>query len=103
VADGEAAGMKEKFLHHEFDLGSQDVVKVTLDRQANVKLLDLPNYLNYLKKREYNYYGGLAKSSPIRISAPRAGHWHLVIDRGGHSGTVKASARVITRKKDKSK
>ena len=84
-----------KFLHYEFDLNSRDALKVTLDKQANVMLLDGPNYLKYVHKRKYSYYGGFAKSSPFRISAPRKGHWHLVIDRGGLTGTVKASARII--------
>ena len=83
------------FLHYEYDLCSGDVVEVTLDKQANVLLLDQGDFARYQRGEAHTYYGGLAKQSPLRVSAPRAGHWHLVIDLGGYSGTVSASARVI--------
>jgi hypothetical protein len=31
----------------------------------------------------------------VRLSAPHPGHWHLVIDLGGHAGSVRASIRTI--------
>jgi len=83
------------YLHYEFDLSSGGVVEVTLDKQANVRLLDAANYARYRKGAQHRYYGGLAKESPVRISAPHAGHWHVVIDLGGYPGTVHASARVV--------
>lgn len=83
------------YLHYEFDLQSKDVVEVTLDKQANVRLLDAANYSDYRQGMKHHYFGGLAKESPIQISAPHAGHWHVVIDLGGYAGTVRASARVL--------
>lgn len=83
------------FLHYEFDLSSGDIVEVTLDKQANVRLLDSANFSQYKNGKQHRYYGGLAKQSPIQIAAPHAGHWHLVIDLGGYGGTVRASAQVI--------
>ena len=83
------------FLHHEFDLSANDTVEVTLDNQANVRLLDDTNFLLYKRGKQHRYHGGLAKTSPIRIAAPHAGHWHVVIDLGGYAGTVRASASVL--------
>jgi len=83
------------FLHYEFQLGPDDVVEVTLDKQANVRLLDDINYSYYTRGEQHTYYGGLAKASPVRIPPPHAGHWHVVIDLGGYAGTVRASVRVI--------
>lgn len=83
------------FLHYEFDLSANDIVEVTLDKQANVRLLDGTNFSLYKSGRQHRYHGGLAKTSPIRIAAPHAGHWHVVIDLGGYAGTVRASARVL--------
>lgn len=83
------------FLHYEFDLSGNDVVEVTLDKQANVRLLDDANYSLYKSWERHRYFGGLAKSSPVRIPAPHEGHWHLVIDLGGYAGTVRASARAL--------
>jgi hypothetical protein len=83
------------FLHYEFERGSNDVVEVILDKQANVRLLDDENYSLYERGKQHRYYGGYAKFSAIRIPAPHAGHWHVVIDFGGYAGTVRASARVL--------
>ena len=83
------------YLHYEFDLGSNDTVEVTLDKQANVRLLDATNFALYRSGSKHRYYGGLAKESPVKMSAPHAGHWHVVIDLGGYAGTVRATARVL--------
>ena len=82
------------FLHYEFDLSADDVVEVTLDKQANVRLLDPTNFSQYRSGGKHKYFGGLAKQSPIRLAPPHAGHWHVVIDLGGYAGTVRAAARV---------
>lgn len=33
--------------------------------------------------------------SPFRIPIPHSGHWYVVIDLGGYSGTVRSSVRVL--------
>lgn len=83
------------FLHYEFDLSAEDLVEVTLDGQANVRLLDNTNFSLYKSGKQHRYYGGLAKTSPVQIAPPHAGHWHVVVDLGGYAGTVRASARVL--------
>ncbi|MCI0335317.1 MAG: DUF1883 domain-containing protein [Planctomycetes bacterium] len=83
------------YLHQELDAGPSDVIEVTLDHAANVLLLDASNYGHYRSNRPYRYYGGHARSSPARITPPRQGRWHLVIDLGGYPGTVRASVRLL--------
>jgi hypothetical protein len=83
------------YLHYDLNLQSNDVVEVTLDKQANVRLLDDTNYSLYKRGERHKFYGGLATKSPSRLAAPHAGHWHLVIDLGGYSGTVNASVRTV--------
>ncbi|CAN5754479.1 hypothetical protein BH23PLA1_BH23PLA1_19040 [soil metagenome] len=82
------------YLHYSVDLGPGDVVKVDLDREANVLLLDEANYQGYRSGRNYRYYGGLAKTSPIRLSPPGPGRYHVVVDLGGYPGSVKAGVTV---------
>lgn len=84
-----------KFLHYEFQLSAGDVVEVTLDRQANVQLMDDTNFSSYQRGQRFQYYGGLAKQSPIRLNPPHSGHWNLVIDLGGYPGSVNASVNTI--------
>lgn len=81
------------YLHAENYLNAGDVAVVTLDRQANVLLLDNPNYSAYRRGDPYHYYGGLAKRSPCRVVAPHTGHWHVVIDLGGYGGSLRAGIR----------
>lgn len=83
-----------KYLHYNFNLSDDDVVVVTLDKQANVRLMDNSNYQNYKSGRRHRFYGGGATQSPVRISPPHGGHWHLVIDTGGYAGTVRASVNI---------
>ncbi len=83
------------FLHYEIDAHDGDVVEVTLDRQANVRLLDSSNFSSFRSGRRHSYYGGLAKNSPVRLAPPCAGHWHVVVDLGGYAGTVRAAVRVL--------
>jgi hypothetical protein len=82
------------YLHYDLQLGDRDVVVVTLDKQANVQLLDDTNYSNYQRGEGFRYYGGLVKESPTRLRPPHGGRWHLTIDLGGYAGTVKASVNV---------
>jgi hypothetical protein len=83
------------YLHQDFHLTSNQTVVVELDRQANVMLLDDIHYQNYRSGRQFKYFGGLAEQSPVHLSPPHAGHWHLVIDLGGASGTLRHSITVI--------
>lgn len=83
------------YLHYDLNLNANDIVVVTLDKQANVRLLDNLNYSNYRHGKKHKYYGGLIKKSPVHLSSPHSGHWHLVIDLGGRTGTVNASVRII--------
>ncbi len=85
-----------KYIHYEFDTSPGDVIEVELDRAANVQLLDRENYDHYGERQPYRYYGGYAKVSPVTLSPPHPGHWHVVIDLGGGPGRVRASVRMVS-------
>jgi hypothetical protein len=71
------------------------IAEVTLDRAANVLLMDPTNYNAYQQGQAYQYYGGHATVSPFRLMVPSPGIWHVVVDLGGGPGEVKASLRLI--------
>ena len=83
------------FLHYQMQLAADDIVEVTLDKQANVRLLDDTNFGRYQRGERHTYHGGLTKLSPVRLKPPHAGHWHVVIDLGGYAGTVRASISTV--------
>lgn len=82
-----------------YDLGhlnGGEVVEVVLSGNvANVRLMDSSNYSNFRNGRRHAFYGGHAKRSPVRISVPRSGHWYVIIDLGGYTGTVRSSVNVL--------
>ncbi len=85
------------YLHQELDLGENDVVEVMLDHAANVMLLDPANFDAYRNRRPFRYEeGGYARTTSLRLRAPRPGPWHLVVDLGGGPGSVRASVAVRT-------
>jgi hypothetical protein len=83
------------FLQTDLWAGPQDEVQVDLDAQANVLLLDDPNFSLYQQGRSFTYYGGWTTRSPVRLSPPQQGRWNVVIDLGGRAGRVKASIRLL--------
>lgn len=86
-----------EFIHSDLgNLAKGRIVEIVLKGSvANVHLLDSTNFSNYKNGRRYQYIGGLAKQSPVRLVVPHSGHWHIAIDMRGLRGTVNASARVL--------
>lgn len=83
------------------DVGSRqagDVVEVTLSSVANVRLMDTLNFNNYKNGMKHIYTGGLARQSPIRLTVPTVGHWHVAIDIHGIQGSsgLKAGVKVVS-------
>ena len=91
--------MADRFLH--YDLGHcerGEGVEVTLSGSAaNVRLLDGSNFSAYRNGRRHRYQGGLAKRSPVQLTVPRAGRWHVTVDMQGLKGQTKASFRKLPR------
>jgi hypothetical protein len=83
------------FLHTDFSIGPRDMVVVTLDAQANVMLMDDQSYAGYQRGLSFEYVGGWAPRTPVRLSPPCYGHWHVVVDLGGRAGQVRAGVRVL--------
>jgi hypothetical protein len=82
-----------------YDLGfhnAGEIVQVNLSgNSANVQLMDSSNFDNYRSGRRYQYIGGNATRSPVRIQIPHSGHWHVAIDLGGYAGTIRSSVSVL--------
>lgn len=75
------------------------VVAVTLSgNAANVRLMDGSSFNNYKSGRHHRYIGGLAKRSPVRLTVPHSGIWHVAVDMQGLRGSVRTGVRVIPSK-----
>jgi hypothetical protein len=83
------------FLHTDLGtLSANSVVVVHLGTAANVRVLDDSNFRSYQTGGRHHFYGGHYQRTPVRIPIPISGHWHVVIDLGGHAGTIRASVDV---------
>ena len=85
-----------QFIHS--DLGHRqrgEIVEVTLTSGANVRLMSGSDFANYKVGRRHQYHGGLAQKSPVRISIPSTGRWHVAVDMQGLRGSTQASIRVL--------
>lgn len=83
--------------HLYYDLGQQKkgaVAVVTLDKQANVRLMMSSNYRSFSSGRQSRFQGGLATKSPVRLGIPSNDHWYVVVDFGGLPSQVRASVQV---------
>ena len=79
-------------LHWTFDATRGQSIRVDLDRQANVMLLDSHNFSNYRHGSDFSYRGGLIKRSPYILTVPNTGHWHVVVEPLDH---VRAAVALI--------
>jgi len=82
------------YLHSNFQIGPEDTVVVTLSHQARVLLLDSTNYSHYRCGRSFRYRGGWSSRTPVRLTPPCRGNWHVVVDLEGRAGTVRAGIQV---------
>jgi len=83
--------------HLYFDLRQQGrgaVAVVSLDKQANVRLMTAANYRSFKSGRRSHFHGGRATKSPVRIPIPSSDHWFVVVDLGGLAGRVRAGVSV---------
>ena len=82
-----------KYHWNRLDKGA--TVVVTLTKAANVRLMDSSNFTSFKNGRAHKYLGGLAKTSPFRITVPRTGSWYLSVDLMGLKATsVRSSVAV---------
>jgi len=77
-------------------LNRGQIVEITLQgNAANVRLMDSSNFSSFKSGRKHKYYGGHMTRSPVKLTVPSSGNWHVTIDLGGYKGSVKSSVRVL--------
>jgi hypothetical protein len=70
------------------------MIRVDLDKAANVQLLDDTNFAAFRHAGRYRYHGGYYKQTPVNLVPPRTARWHVVVHLGGYAGTVRASVSM---------
>ncbi|WP_421579513.1 DUF1883 domain-containing protein [Shinella sp. M31] len=84
------------YTHYDLDLlRGGTVVEITLSAVANVRLMSHANFDLFKNARQHKFLGGVAKQSPIRLTIPKNGHWHVVVDMEGHPGKAQSSIKIV--------
>lgn len=81
-----------------YDLKAQKAgtrIEITLSAVANVRLMTDVNFTRYKETLKHQFFGGVARKSPLRMIIPETAHWHLVIDTEGHHGLAESSVKVV--------
>ena len=89
---------KPAFRYSHYDLREQragTLIEITLSAIANVRLLNASNFERFTETLKHQFLGGVAKKSPIRLTIPESGHWHLVVDMEGHNGVAESSVKIV--------
>ncbi|MBB6483561.1 DUF1883 domain-containing protein [Rhizobium lusitanum] len=89
---------KPAFRYSHYDLKEQragTVIEITLSAIANVRLMNGSNFERFTETLKHQFLGGVAKKSPIRLSIPESGHWHLVVDMEGHKSLAESSVKMV--------
>ncbi|MCF3639098.1 DUF1883 domain-containing protein [Rhizobium sp. TRM95111] len=84
------------FTHYDLkDQRAGAVIEITLSKIANVRLMSNANFDLFKNARQHKFLGGVAKKSPIRLTIPESGHWHVVVDMEGHPGKAESAIKLI--------
>ena len=62
-----------------------------------MRLLDDSGFRSYKSGREHRYIGGLAKRSPVDLTIPLDGRWHVAVDMQGLRGSTRSSVQMLPR------
>jgi len=83
------------FLHYQIKADPSKIVRVTINGDATIKLMDPLNFSKYKLGKEHSFQGGVYPASSVEFRVPHREEWHVVIDLGGRSGEIKASVKLI--------
>lgn len=89
--------LKTPYAHYSLPLIRKGgTVRVEIDDDANVLLLDDAAFMAYRERRPFNYVGGAYAPGTHLIGVPRDANWHVVIDLGGRAGTLTHSVGTLS-------
>ncbi len=87
---------KFRYTHYDLKaLRAGSTIEVTLNAVANVRLMTAGNFQRFTELLDFQYIGGVARKSPIKLAVPESGHWHLIVDEEGHHGLAGSSVTMM--------
>jgi hypothetical protein len=84
-------------LHRSLELSETEVIKIVLDKPANVYLLEGTNYHLFMQDRPFDFHGTEVNNFPFLMSPPHPGRWDLVIFSSTAGVKVAADISIVER------
>lgn len=81
--------------HHLGQCSKGAIIEVTISMPAYIRLVDTRNFHRYRLGRSFDYWGGIARKSPLRFKIPEDGRYCVIVDTNGIGGKVKASVQIF--------
>ena len=84
------------YKHHLGQCSKGLIIEVMLSGPAYVRLVDTKNFHRYRLGRSFDYWGGIARKSPLRFRIPENGRYFVIVDTNGIGGKVTASVQIFS-------
>ena len=83
------------YKHHLGQCSKGVIIEVTISGTAYIRLVDTKNFHRYRLCRSFDYWGGIARKSPLRFRIPENGRYFVLVDTNGIGGKVNASVQTF--------
>ncbi|NTF07793.1 DUF1883 domain-containing protein [Agrobacterium rubi] len=85
-----------RFTHYDLkELRAGAIIEVSLNAVNNVRLMTSCNYMRFVEMLDFKYLGGVAKTSPLRVTIPETSQWHLIVDCEGHHDLAESAVKIL--------
>lgn len=83
-----------EYIHYQIRVFPHNKVIVTLDKQANIKLLNNIMYERYKSGKNVKASLEFIDSGGVSFKVPYKGEWHVIIEHGIYHGEITARVDV---------
>ena len=83
------------YKHHLGECAKGLHIEVKISGPSYVRLIDTKNFHRYRLGRSFDYWGGIARKSPLRFRIPENDRYFVIVDTNGIGGKVNASVQVF--------
>jgi hypothetical protein len=79
-----------EYIHYQVKAMPYNSVTVTLDKRANVLLLNKINYRRYKAGKKCSASLKYKDTLTLKLKIPYKGEWHIVVEHGAYQGQINA-------------
>ena len=83
------------YLHYTVKAGPKNIIEITLNERAIVRVLDTLNYYKYSQGKSYNAIFEYRNTPSLRVKVPHKSKWHVIVEHGIFDGVIKAIVDVV--------